>query len=179
MLSPPRRLWLQRSISVTESPSSPMLDGSINPAFPFNSTVRFSTNFQRKRATGISPENPKTQVSTNKYEVLRTDAELTFNLVVVDIEPFQIHEFAELLRQLSCKKKVTTSTRNLKRSVRMLSSLPSRPQKDILISLRFVRAPHSGGIPPVNLCFRFRLSPPVRLRISSEVGSTFGKGPAR
>ena len=44
--SPPR-LWLLRSIFVTESPSSPMLEGSVNPAFPFNSMVRFSTNFQR------------------------------------------------------------------------------------------------------------------------------------
>ena len=34
----------------------------------------------------------------------RTDAELTFNLVAVNVELFQIREFGELLRQLSCKK---------------------------------------------------------------------------
>ena len=36
-------------------------------------------------------------------------------------------------------------------STRVLSSLPSRLQLAMLSSLRFVRAPHSDGIPPVNL----------------------------
>ena len=63
------------------------------------------------------------------------------------------------------------------RSARVLSSLPSSPQEAILSSLRFVRAPHSGGIPPVNLLVLSPYSPSVST--SSEVGSTFGKGPAQ
>ena len=43
---------------------------------------------------------------------LRPDAELTFDLVVVNVELFQIHEFAELLRQLSCKKSDHINTKS-------------------------------------------------------------------
>ena len=39
-------------------PSSPMLAGSCSPALSLNSTVFPSTNFQRKRTTGISPVHP-------------------------------------------------------------------------------------------------------------------------
>ena len=43
-------------------------------------------------------------MSAKHTKPLSTGAELTFNLVAVNVELFQIHEFAELLRQLSCKK---------------------------------------------------------------------------
>jgi len=67
-----------------------MLDGSVSPALFLSSTVRFSTNFQRKRTTGISPEHPKTQISAKPNEALSTDAELTFDGIVRDIERLQI-----------------------------------------------------------------------------------------
>jgi hypothetical protein len=51
----PRRLCQLKSILVTLSPSSPMLDGSSRPALPFSSMVRPSTNFQRRSSTGIGP----------------------------------------------------------------------------------------------------------------------------
>ena len=37
--------------------------------------MRFSTNFQRKTITGISPEHPKTQVSAEPNEALSTGSE--------------------------------------------------------------------------------------------------------
>ena len=43
---------------------------------------------------------------------LSTDAELTFNLVAVNVELFQIYEFAELLRQLSCEKSDHINTKS-------------------------------------------------------------------
>ena len=98
--SPPR-LWLLRSIFVTESPSSPMLEGSVNPAFPFNSMVRFSTNFQRKRATGISPERPIQMAMSvdyqQKYEACRTEhTNLTVETAVVHHELLEVGKGAPL-----------------------------------------------------------------------------------
>ena len=43
---------------------------------------------------------------------LRPGTELTFNLVAENVELFQIHEFAELLRQLSCKKSDHINTKS-------------------------------------------------------------------
>ena len=75
-------------------------------------------------------------------------------------------------------KEVTILTRNLKSSDRMLSGLPSRPHANILSCLRFVSAPHSDGIPPVNLCdLKKRL--PLMLSTSSETGSSLGSSPER
>ena len=51
----PRRLCQLKSILVTLSPSSPMLDGSSRPALSFSSMVRPSANFQRRSSTGIGP----------------------------------------------------------------------------------------------------------------------------
>ena len=53
---------------------------------------------------------------------------------------------------------------------------PSREHATILSSFRLVRAPHSDGIPPVNLFLVPRSSP--KLRNSSDNGSCLGNSPA-
>ena len=117
-----------------------------------------------------------TSISVAKVQPLRPDAESTSEHILACIENLQIHKFAEFLGQLSCQKG-NTSTRIMKRSDRMLSGLPSSPHATILRDVRFVRAPHSDGIPPVNLLVLWRDRTP-RLSTSSEVGSCLGSSPA-
>ena len=52
--------------------------------------MRFSTNFQRKRMTGISPEHPKTQVRAEPNEALGTDAERTCQRAKREVEFFYV-----------------------------------------------------------------------------------------
>ena len=85
-----------------------------------------------------------------KHEAAQYGAELTLNLVERHVENSQIDEVTECRGKAAYRKMAIVSTK-ITRSDRMLSGLPSSPQKNILSSLRFVRAPHSGGIPPVNL----------------------------
>ena len=77
-----------------------MLDGSSNPALPLNSTVFPSTNFQRKRATGISPEYEKFhKVSAKSREALSTGAErLTVEAARNHPEILEVRECAPFRR---------------------------------------------------------------------------------
>ena len=65
----------------------------------------------------------------------------------------------------------------LRRSDRGMSSLPSSPHATILRDLRFVRAPHSSGIPPVNLLFSPPAGFPLKSSVWSETGRCFGNTP--
>ena len=89
--------------------------------------------------------SPAAGLNVNTTTPFSTDAELTSDRIVRDIEVVQICEFAELLRQLSCKK-VTISTRNLKRSDRMLSS-PRRELHDTSKVFKLTSLPSSLGKP--------------------------------
>ena len=131
-----------------------MLDGTVSPALFLSSTVRFSTNFQRKRTTGISPEHPKTQVSA-KPDAERLTVESAMShfefLEVRQSAPFRRNSTSKLVRsvlatrqienlkrswkhlwQRTCVRIIQTKhpfqSRTFKRSIRMLSGLPSSPQ---------------------------------------------------
>ena len=61
--------------------------------------MRFSTNFQRKKTTGISPEHPKTQLSAKPNGALSTDAEqLTVKSTISHLELLEIRECAPFRR---------------------------------------------------------------------------------
>ena len=70
-------------------------------------------------------------------------------MVVRHVEDSQIGKVAKLLGKAAYRKK-RDYQHKITRSDRVLSSLPSRLQLAMMRFLRFVRAPHSDGIPPVN-----------------------------
>ena len=96
--------------------------------------------------------------------------------IVAGVKIGQIGKLSELLGQFSCK----TSENVSKHTMHVcwdIQIAPPRPHTTMLSSLRLVRAPHSDGIPPVNLLVLLMLSP--SLSTSSETGSCLGSPPVK
>ena len=91
-------------------------------------------------------------------KVLSTDAELTFDRILRDIEILQIDKVAELLSKATYRKNGNDQHKTT-RSDRVLSDLPPRPMPASLSSLSLVKAATSVVIlPPNMLLMRSRTS---------------------
>ena len=158
MLRGPVSEQFERSSFVMSPPSSPMFDGSVKPLLPARPQPKLffacgitPLAFRRIISTGSSPVHARHVHSKKRsVEVLRPGTEPTLELVPRCIEVGQIGKFTEFLGQPPCKNRGNFSV-NVRRSVRVLPNAPWSLQRAILSCLRFVRAPHSGGMPPVKL----------------------------